>query len=514
MSLTVRIVAPTGRDAELTLRVLRQNGVAAEAGTDLVCLSRHSPEEPIGALLIAEEALDAQARAVLIEYVGGQPPWSDLPVLILTGTSRSLPPSREDRFEHLGSPVLLERPLRPDTLISSVRAALRARKRQYEIRDILGERDNALAALRNEQETLHVIIDNLPVGIVVVGRSGDVLLSNRMAEQILRRPLPVGMCIGTDALWESFLPAGRGPRSLDAGDFPLRRALERSEVVPPEDFLYHHGRGSPGWIRIAAAPIIDPAGRVSGGVAAISDIDRNKRAEEALMKSEKLAAVGRLAASIAHEINNPLEAVTNLLYLVEKSTRSTPASQFAVTAQEQLARVSHIVTQTLRFHRQSSSPQWIPVKELLEPAIGLFRGRMGNANIHLDLQYRTDRRIFCRDGDIRQVLSNLIGNAIDSMHTGGRLIVRAASAHHAKTNVAGIRISIADNGQGIPNDAMQRIFEPFYTTKGDSGTGLGLWISQEIMERNRGTLRIRSKTGRPRSGTVASIFLPLETQVN
>lgn len=509
MSLAVCVVAPTGRDAELTLRVLRQNGIAAERWNDLSPLSRESDETPIGALLIAEEALDAPAKTALIEYGGRQPTWSDLPVLILTGTSRSMPRNRENRFEPLGSPVLLERPLRPDILISSVRAALRARKRQYEIRDTLRERDNALAALRNEQETLHVILDNLPVGIIVVGREGDVLLSNRTAEQILRQPVQVGALIGTDAVWQSFLTAGREESPLDPGDSPLRRALETSEVVPPKDFLYRHSDGSLGWIRIAAAPIIDPEGKVSGGVAAISDIDRNKRAEEALIKSEKLAAVGRLAASISHEINNPLEAVTNLLYLVEQSTRSTPASQLALKAQEELARVSHIVTQTLRFHRQSSSPQLTAVDELLDPAISLFRGRMANANIRLDLQNRTSCRICCRDGDIRQVLSNLIGNAIDSMRAGGRLIVRTSSAHDGKTNAPGVRISIADTGHGIPKDAMERIFEPFYTTRGDSGTGLGLWISQEIIKRNQGTLRIRSKTA---GGTVATVFLPIEAR--
>lgn len=510
MSLAVCVVAPIGRDAELTLRVLHENGIAAERSTDLKCLSRESTETPIGALLIAEEALDGPSRTALIEYIGGQPTWSDLPVMILTGNSRSFSRTRENRFEHLGSPVLLERPLRPDILISSVRAALRARKRQYEIRDTLRERDSALAALRNEQETLHVIIDNLPVGIIVVGGSGNVLLSNRTAEQILRRDLRVGARIGTDAVWESLLPAGGDHRRLDSDDYPLQRALKSSEVVPPEDFLHHHNDGSSGWIRIAAAPIIDQGGAVSGAVAAISDIDRNKRAEEALMKSEKLAAVGRLAASISHEINNPLEAVTNLLYLVEQNTRSTPASQLATKAQEQLARVSHIVTQTLRFHRQSSSPQWIALNELLEPAIGLFRGRISNANIQVDLQYRTDCRILCRDGDIRQVLSNLVGNAIDSMRAGGRLVVRTGGGHMAGTNVPGVRISIADTGHGIPKDAMRRIFEPFYTTKGDSGTGLGLWISQEIVKRNQGTLQIRSRTKAPKSGTVASVFLPVE----
>lgn len=510
MTLAVCVVAPTGRDAELILKVLRQNSIDAELCRDLTTLSREDTDNPIGALLIAEEAIDARASAALTDYVGRQQPWADLPILILTGPSRSIPRTRENQFEHLGSPVLLERPLRPETLISSVRAALRARKRQYEIRDTLRERDNALAALRNEQETLNVIIDNLPVGIIVVGRSGEIILSNRTAEQILCLSLQVGAFIGANAIWQSFSPADRQGEPLDLHQFPLRRAMETSQVVPPEDFMYRRSDGSQGWIRIAAAPIVDKEGNVSGGVAAISDIDRDKQAEEALLKSEKLAAVGRLAASISHEINNPLEAVTNLLYLVEQNTRLTPAAEFAIKAQEQLARVSHIVTQTLRFHRQTSHPQSFALSELVEAPVALFRGRIDNANIQLNLQYRTDCRILCRDGDIRQVLSNLISNAIDSMRAGGRLVVRTSYAHHVKTNSPGIRISIADTGHGIPRNEMKRIFEPFYTTKGNNGTGLGLWISQEIVKRNQGSLQIRSTMAHANSGTVASIFLPVK----
>jgi len=509
MSLCVRILAPTGRDADLTIALLSQNGVAAEACTDIASLLRESAECPIGALLVAEEALDAPAQLALFDYLRAQPPWSDMPVLILSGVNRSNPRASGNRFEHLQSPVLLERPLRPDTLVSSIQAALRARQRQYEIRDTLRQRDDALAALRNEQETLKVIIDNLPVGILVADRTGALVLTNRRAEQILRRPLQRGAANTADEVWQAFLPdmPGAPPEERSSA---LRRALETSEVVPPEDFLYRHGDGSFQWVRVAAAPIVDPQGNVSGAVAALSDIDHQRRSEAALIKSEKLAAVGRLAASISHEINNPLEAVTNLLYLVEQSTRGMEASHLAARAQEELARVSQIVTQTLRFHRQSSHPQYASVKDLLEPAIGLYQGRIANHHIELDLQYRTNDRIFCRDGDIRQVLNNLIGNAIDAMRSGGRLIVRSSQARNSRTNAPGIRISIADTGHGIPQRTMQHIFEPFYTTKGESGTGLGLWISQEIVTRNKGTLRIRSRAAVPNSGTIATVFFPVE----
>lgn len=505
MSLVVRIAAPTGRDAELSAAVLRQNGIAAEPCRDLVCLLAQNAEHPIGPLLVAEEALDQVTMAALIDAVRRQPPWSDLPILILTGSSHSSPRGAEGRFEQLGSPVLLERPLRPDTLVSSIRAALRARQRQYEIRDTLGERDRALAALRNEQETLKVVMDNMPVGIIVAGRSGQIILANRRAEQMIGRPLPPTAGNTSDAVWEVFHPDGH---RLQGQEYPLWRAMNSMEPVAPEEYLYRCADGSMSWIRMVAAPIIDPEGSVSGGIAALTEIDMEKRAEAALMKSEKLAAVGRMAASISHEINNPLAAVTNLLYLVEQNTRGSDASQFAAKAQEELARVSQIVTQTLRFHRQSTNPQLVAIKDLLESTVGLYRGRIANWNIHLEFQDRAPDPIVCREGDIRQVLNNLVGNAIDAMRGGGRLVIRTSRAHHPQTGAPGIRVSIADTGHGIAKDTMKHIFEPFYTTKGESGSGLGLWISQEIVVRNKGRLHIRSVNGGGRGGTIASVFLP------
>ena len=217
-------------------------------------------------------------------------------------------------------------------------------------------------------------------------------------------------------IWEAFHLNGQ---PLDQHQYPLWRAIRTAEPVLPAEYLYNGADGEKRWVRIAAAPIIDADGLVSGAVAALSDIDREKRAEAALIKTEKLAAVGRLAASISHEINNPLEAVTNLLYLVEQNSRDTETSQFAASAHQEMARVSQIVTQTLRFHRQSSSPQLIAVRDLLEPTLALYRGRAANLNIGVELQCRSDAKILCREGDIRQVLNNLIGNAIDAMR-GGR----------------------------------------------------------------------------------------------
>jgi PAS domain S-box-containing protein len=505
MSLVIRVIAPFGRDAELIVDVLRHADLTSDVCEDLPSLLKRVGDEPIGPLLIAEEALDTAAIEQLGQLLEHQPPWSDLPVLILTGSS--LDASQSHRLESgllpLGSTILLERPIRTATLVSSVRAALRARKRQYEIRD-------ALAELKQERETLHVIVDNLPVGVVLAKPTGEIVLANRNVEQILRHSPMTTSNIESHDQWIAFHPEGN---PVKEEEHPLRRAMVSGHPVPPEDFLCRRGDGSLAWVRAAAAPIFDDQGVIAGGVVAISDIDQQKRAESALIQSEKLAAVGRLAASISHEINNPLEAVTNLLYLLEKVPQQPEARHYIATAQQELSRVSQIVTHTLRFHRQSTGPRAITAEELLEPALGLYRGRLTNSNIDLELQQRGAGAVICYEGDIRQVLNNLIGNAIDAMRTGGLLVIRVSRSRLWSTGVPGIRITIADTGQGMPPEVIQHIFEPFYTTKGINGTGLGLWISLGIVVKHQGRLQVRSRTQEGKSGTVFSLFLPADSLV-
>jgi PAS domain S-box-containing protein len=509
MSLVVRVIAPIGRDAELITEALRRNGLAAEAYKDFHVLLQRMETEQIGPLLLAEEALNPTLIRDLGERIRKQPTWSDLPVLILTSSGRETSQSNqlEHRLSPLGSPVLLERPIRTVTLVSSVRAAIRARERQYEIHHAFGERDSALAELRQEQETLQVMLDNLPVGILLAKPSGEIVLGNRSVERILRHPLLPTPDVESHGKWVAFHPDGHRMRGEE---YPLPRAMKFGHPIPPEDYLYSRGDGTLAWVRLAAAPVFNEQGRVSGGVVAISDIDQQKRAESALRQSEKLAAVGRLAASISHEINNPLEAVTNLLYLLEQATKDQKVRHFVDMAQEELSRVSQIVTHTLRFHRQSTRPRIITPEELLEPTLGLYRARLRNLHIDLEMQHHVAGDVVCYEGDIRQVLNNLIANAIDSMRSGGRLLVRTSRAFLWRSGIRGVRITVADTGHGIPPAVKSHIFEPFYTTKGNSGTGLGLWISKDIVSKHHGRLQIRSCTGETRSGTVVSLFLPAE----
>ena len=258
-------------------------------------------------------------------------------------------------------------------------------------------------------------------------------------------------------------------------------------------------------------PVYRPDGTIRAITAASLEITAQKRAEKALIQSEKLAAVGRLASSISHEINNPLEAVTNLLYLA-LNHEQLPATtrRYLETAQGELTRVSHIATQSLRFHRQTMNPTRVDPKELMESVVDLYHGRLFNSNIEVISKYRSSKRIFCFESDIRQVLNNLIANAVDAMRHGGRLFLCSRDATDWKTGRSGVRITVADTGHGMSKEVRKRIFEPFYTTKEVNGTGLGLWISHGIVARHHGSLTLRSSVRPEWNGSAFSLFLPDE----
>ena len=249
--------------------------------------------------------------------------------------------------------------------------------------------------------------------------------------------------------------------------------------------------------------------------AILVDTTEQKRAEEALRRTEKLAAAGRLAASVAHEINNPLEAVTNLLYLIREEHLQPPVSQYAEMAAGEVARISAITQQTLRFYRQSTLPAAANVRELLDSVLTLHAGRIGTLQVDLVREYEHDLPLFCFAGELRQLFANLVTNALDAMTPGGgRLIVRARAV--GENGNTGVRVSVADTGSGISAEARRHIFEPFFTTKEATGTGLGLWVSEQIIRKHHGTVKLRSRgavsgdDGYGQSGTVFSVFFPSE----
>jgi signal transduction histidine kinase len=232
-------------------------------------------------------------------------------------------------------------------------------------------------------------------------------------------------------------------------------------------------------------------------------IDQYARAQDALLRSEKLAVTGRLAASIAHEINNPLESVTNLLFLLREEASSDRQKKYLAQAEQELARVAEITKQTLRFYREPSQPTATRITTVLDSVLMLFGPRLVSSEIQVERNERApSATVLSSPGELRQVIANIVGNAIDAMRTGGRLRIRIAQARQS------VRLTMSDTGMGIPKEVLPTIFEPFVTTKGETGTGLGLWVTAEIIKRNGWKIRVRSCRRPGRSGTTFSIVIP------
>jgi PAS domain S-box-containing protein len=259
-------------------------------------------------------------------------------------------------------------------------------------------------------------------------------------------------------------------------------------------------------VLLSFSPLRDRNGKVVGASVIVRDMTHETRAEEALRKSEKLATAGRLTAAIAHEINNPLEALTNLLYLA----RRDPArgAQHLEMAEREVHRISDIAQQTLGFVRELSEPRRLSVATTLEEVLQLYSQKLMSKNIQVQEEFRDAREIYGFPGELRQLFSNLLVNAIEAMSQNGRLRLRVARAREQSSGREGVCVVFADSGRGIRPEDRARLFEPFYTTKKDSGTGLGLWLVEEIVRKHQGKIRVRSSVRPGASGTIFWLFLP------
>jgi len=260
-------------------------------------------------------------------------------------------------------------------------------------------------------------------------------------------------------------------------------------------------------ILLSISPLRNRKGLVVGASAIARDVTTQLHAEEALRRTEKLATAGRLTAAIAHEINNPLEAITNLLYLARRDP--TRADQHLEMAEREVLRIADIAQQTLGFVRDVSDTRPLNVSLTLEEVLQLYALKITSKQIHTKKEFDEHCEIRGFAGELRQLFSNLIVNAVDAMPQGGQLRLRVSRAQERSgSQRSGVRVIFADNGSGIPDSDQARIFEPFFTTKKDSGTGLGLWLSEGIVRKHGGQITVRSSTRPGRSGTVFSVFLP------
>jgi PAS domain S-box-containing protein len=258
-------------------------------------------------------------------------------------------------------------------------------------------------------------------------------------------------------------------------------------------------------------PLLDSEGKIAGVTCAAIDITERKRAQEALIRSEKLASLGRMAATISHEINNPLEGVMNLLYLANTCPGLPPlARQYLEAASEESARIAHITRQSLGFYRESGKPALTSVNAALQSALDLLRTKIREKHAVIQKECDEDVQVIAVAGELRQVFANLLVNSLDAISEKGIIALRISRSSTLNGGGRYARFTIADNGTGISESAKQQVFDALFTTKGAIGTGLGLWVSKQIIDKHGGTIRLRSSTDKTRRGTVFSILLPAE----
>jgi signal transduction histidine kinase len=376
---------------------------------------------------------------------------------------------------------------------------------ERELREAEDRRQKRAAerALQASEDRFHRLVEAMPLGLLITGSSGDILYTNLAARRL-------------------FGLAGERPSGVKLGDlFPdLKQDVFFNAQVPMQEpfeatcrTLAAPGRPAQNADVLVGVALLNPSAPPEQRqlAAFVADLTLQKRGEELLRRTEKLAVAGRLAASIAHEINNPLEAVTNLLYLLGNTELSEDAQGYLELATRELDRVAQITVQTLRFHRRSSRPVETDLSDLAQSVLPLFESRARLLKATVETRFRTSPRVTIHDGEIRQVIANLVSNATDALAEHGRLALRIGPARHPRTGVAGVVLTVADTGHGMATPTLERIYEPFFSTKGATGTGLGLWVSLEIVEKHAGSLSVRSRLaheGRS-AGTVFRLFLPL-----
>lgn len=260
-------------------------------------------------------------------------------------------------------------------------------------------------------------------------------------------------------------------------------------------------------VSITISPIRNNEGQVIGGSKIARDISDRRKVERLAIEAEKIATTGRMAAAIAHEINNPLASIMNLIFLARQEEASREEIQnYLGTAESELERVSHIARQTLGYYRDTAKPSEVHLHKLMEDVLSVYRTKLLSHGITNETQFNDLRQVCVRSGEIIQVFSNVVSNAIDAMPQGGRLAISISPTK--KGDGGGLQTVVSDTGHGIARENIGRVFEPFFTTKGNLGTGIGLWVAKQLIERHSGQISISSSSESGNSGTVVTIYLP------
>lgn len=291
----------------------------------------------------------------------------------------------------------------------------------------------------------------------------------------------------------------------------IMQRIVAGESIDHYDTVRRHKDGSLRYVTLTISPIRDRNGDIVGASTIARDMTSRILAEEALRASEKLVAMGRMAASIAHEIRNPLDAAKNITYLLQQNQQlDAPVHELLTLLDSQLNHMGEICSRTLSFARSGDAVSPVALAAVVDEVFALQRKNLTTKNIEVARRLESAGEVIGYPGPLRQVLVNLISNAIDAIpaRQNGRITVHIVDMHHPATGVEGVRISLSDTGSGIKPENLSRLFQPFFSTKREEGTGLGLWVCYGIVTQHGGTIRVRSRVEGPTRGTIFSIFLP------
>jgi PAS domain S-box-containing protein len=365
-------------------------------------------------------------------------------------------------------------------------------------------RDLHANQLQEREEWFRTTLTSLGDAVIATDQHGCVTFLNTVAEQLMG--ISLSQALGKDIV--DVFPIFNETTGQSVEN-PIKKVLEQGFIIGLANHtVLQHPDGTRIPIEDSAAPIRDSRGKLTGVVMVFRDATHERKSQEVLRKTEKLAAAARLAATVAHEINNPLEAIGNLIYIA-RTTDGIPDTAIAhlSLAEQELDRVSHITRQTLGFYRESKSPDEVDLPTLVESVLNIYSNKFRTKNISIERDFHDCPPIHGLTGELKQAVANLISNAADAVPNHGVIRVKIACHEDAKNKV--VKVIIEDNGPGIAAEHRDRIFEPFFTTKKDVGTGLGLWVTKEIIERHSGTVEVSGVTDAEPTGTTFTITLPI-----
>jgi PAS domain S-box-containing protein len=438
-------------------------------------------------LVLADVMMPALDGFGLVDAIRKDASLSSTPVILLSARA-----GEESRVEglHAGASDYLVKPFTARELLARVGAHL------------------AMSRIQKEQiiasQRLAAIVESAEDAIISKDLNGIVTSWNRAAEQMFgyRAEEMIGRSITAII-----------PPDLQADEPRILETIARGERINHFETVRVAKSGKRIDVSLTVSPLKNENGKIVGAAKIARDITQDKKTRRALRISERLASVGRLAATIAHEINNPLEAATNLVYLAKCRAVSQDQRDFLAATEEELARISHLTKQTLGFYRETKGAEPIKIRPILDQLISVFAARARNKSVDIRREIRGDPEVYAVGDDIRQLITNLLSNSIDAVTRGGQIRLRVSPATEwNRKGRSGVRLTVADSGSGIPKAVRSELFEPFFTTKKEVGTGLGLWLSKGIVERHHGSIRVKSRSEPGNGWTVFSVFLPSSVQ--